>query len=243
MKLTKKSYNRRMFALGALLFLSIGLVSTGFAAFVMSKGAKENETGHIQVGTITDGAVKFENVKFKDNKDLILFEAAENDTNGEVKWDGTNHDILEVTLEGSVTPATYVQGVTIELNSTNAGIKAAADAGYIVLPSCYGEGNAQTVTTTPNGSDPTKLDFSYTLTFGWGTKFGNENPSTYLDTFAGVDDGAGGTRGYTYEEKKAILVDFKRTIYSLESTVPEEEVLGWSTVLDFEATLTVTANV
>ena len=105
MKLTRKSYNRRMFALGALLFLSVGLVSTGFAAFVMSKGASTNIDGNIQVGTITDGAVKIENVKFANNNDTILFEAAEGDNEGEVKWnekEPTVFENLSVTITGDI---------------------------------------------------------------------------------------------------------------------------------------------
>ena len=112
MKLTKKSYNRRMFALGALLFLSIGLVSTGFAAFVMSKGAQANIDGNIQVGTITDGSVKIENVAFKDGNDKILFEAAKDDNDGEVKWDVTTptvYENLSVTLTAEISPVTYVK--------------------------------------------------------------------------------------------------------------------------------------
>ena len=239
MKLTRKSYNRRMFALGALIFLSIGLVSTGFAAFVMSKGATNNQDGHIQVGTITDGAVKFDEVKFKNDVDTIVFEAAENDNEGEVKWDGTNYENLSVTLEGSVSPATYVQGVTISITSTAPGIEAAADAGYIVLPDCYD--SAKPVELTTSGDVKT---FSYTITFGWGAKFGNENPSTYLDTFAGVkdDEDSDETRNYTYEEKKALLIDFKRKIYN-DTTSSDAEILALATVLDFKVELIVTANV
>lgn len=237
MKLTKKSYNRRMFALGALLFLSVGLVSTGFAAFVMSKGATNNQDGHIQVGTITDGAVKFDEVNFKDNVDTIVFEAAKDDNDDEVKWDGTNYENLSVTLEGSVSPATYVQGVTISISSTNEGIKNAADEGFIVLPECYGA--AKNVPLTDNGD---KKDFSYEIEFGWGEKFGFKNPSLYLDEYAGVADGEGGTRKYTYEEKKALLIEFKRTIYN-DSTSTDEQILGLSTVLDFKVELIVTANV
>lgn len=237
MKLTKKSYNRRMFALGALIFLSIGLVSTGFAAFVMSKGATNNQDGHIQVGTITDGAVKFDEVNFKGDVNTIVFEAAKDDNDGEVKWDGTNYENLSVTLEGSVSPAKYVQGVTISITSTAPGIEAAADAGYIVLPDCYNQ--AQPVTLAENEG---VKDFSYTITFAWGATFGNKNPSLFLDEYADIPDGNGGTRNYTYEEKKDLLIDFKRKIYN-DTTSSDADILALATVLDFKVELIVTANV
>jgi hypothetical protein len=59
MKLTRKSYNRRVFSFGALVFLAIALMSTGFATWVMSTNAEAGGSGNVNVGTITDGALSF----------------------------------------------------------------------------------------------------------------------------------------------------------------------------------------
>ena len=53
MKLTRKSYNRRIFTFGTLVFLSAALMSTGFATWIMSKDASQNQTGNVTMGTIT----------------------------------------------------------------------------------------------------------------------------------------------------------------------------------------------
>ena len=66
MKLTRKSYNRRIFTFGALVFLSIALMSTGFATWVMSQNATQNMEGGVNVGTITDGALEFTKEKNED---------------------------------------------------------------------------------------------------------------------------------------------------------------------------------
>ena len=246
MKLTKKSYNRRMFALGALLFLSIGLVSTGFAAFVMSKGANANADGYIQVGTIEDGSVTIENVGFIDGNDKILFEAFKGDEEGEVKWDKKTPDVYEnlsVTLTAEVSPVSYVQDFTINLDSTNAGIKAAADAGYITLPDCWGVNKDIKSELTRKSTDATSPDYevyvlSYELKFGWGTEFGGKNPSIFLDE----KDDAGNYK-LSYDQKKQKLLDFKKTIYAMDPAATEEQVFAKSDALQFSATLTVTANV
>lgn len=39
-KLTKNSYKRKVILFGVLLFMSIALISTGFAAWIMSTNAK-----------------------------------------------------------------------------------------------------------------------------------------------------------------------------------------------------------
>ena len=241
MKLTKKSYNRRMFALGALLFLSIGLVSTGFAAFVMSKGATKDIGGNIQVGTVTDGSVKIDNLKFEGDKNTILFEAKENDEQGEVKWDKNNptqFENLKVTLTGEVSPVTYVEKLTINMSSEHEGIQAAADAGYIELPECWGV-DTVIVENPTNGDDNPVYTFSYTIEFKWGSKFGGQNPSVFLDLPTAKD----GTSAYSYEEKKAIMKDFKKTIYAMDDTATEEDIFEMSDPLPFKAVLSVTSRV
>ena len=52
MKLTKKSYNRRIYAFGIMVFIAVALVSTGFASWVMSNNAVNAPEGTISVGQI-----------------------------------------------------------------------------------------------------------------------------------------------------------------------------------------------
>ena len=84
MKLTRKSFNRRIFAFGILIFASISLVSTGFATWVMSKNANTKEEGEIVVGTITDGSISFvdESITISDT---FRFNPKLNDTTGYIQ--------------------------------------------------------------------------------------------------------------------------------------------------------------
>lgn len=246
MKLTKKSYNRRMFALGALLFLSIGLVSTGFAAFVMSKGASQDLGGNIQVGTITDGSVKIENLAY-DGANKILFEAAKDDDQGQVKWDENNptqFENLTVTLTGEVSPINYVDSITISLTSSSAGIEAAAapEKAYIELPECW-ESPVEITDLTRKSEDTSSSDynvyvFSYDIKFKWGKAFNYENPSIFLDR----DDAKDGA-AYSFEEKRDIMFDFKKTIYAMEASTTIEDAFAMSADIPFTATISVTSKV
>ncbi|MCI5746158.1 MAG: hypothetical protein MR270_07775, partial [Erysipelotrichaceae bacterium] len=60
LKLTKRSYRRKRVVMGVALFMSIALISTGFAAFVISSQSKDDTSGNITVGTISDKNIKVE---------------------------------------------------------------------------------------------------------------------------------------------------------------------------------------
>ena len=53
-KLTKKSYKRKRVLMGLALFMSIALVSTGFAAWVISSSVEKEGEGHVSAGTVSD---------------------------------------------------------------------------------------------------------------------------------------------------------------------------------------------
>lgn len=51
-KLTRKSYKRKKVAFAAVIFGGVALVSSGFAAWVISAGKKADETGSVTVGQV-----------------------------------------------------------------------------------------------------------------------------------------------------------------------------------------------
>ncbi len=69
-KLTRKSYKRKKVAFAAVVLGGVALVSSGFAAFVLSAGAEKNVGGGIQVGESVKGALSMEifNVDSNGNK-------------------------------------------------------------------------------------------------------------------------------------------------------------------------------
>lgn len=111
-RLTKNSYKRKIIVFGLLVFMSIALISTGFAAWVMSQGAKEEISGNVSIGVVEDGRITLSNLvykpvvyKYNDELDMVelteseyaiatkdglnfKFEPLFNDKNGAITWEG-----------------------------------------------------------------------------------------------------------------------------------------------------------
>lgn len=176
-KLTRNSYKRKIILFGVIVFMSIALISTGFAAWVMSQEKKQSTSGNVTVGAVTEGNIEviIDPLTVKDFK----FEPKESDTTGRVRNDGTNFESLTVTVTGTIKNTQFLKEATIKMNVKDA-VKQAETAGYIILPECA---NSEVVLTlTESGTNEKK--FSYNITFKWGSKFGGENPGEYYDSAA-----------------------------------------------------------
>lgn len=194
-KLTRNSYKRKIILFGVIVFMSIALISTGFAAWVMSQEKKQSTSGNVTVGAVTEGNIEviLDPLTVKDFK----FEPKESDTTGRVRNDGTNFESLTVTVTGTIKNTQFLKEATIKMNVKDA-VKQAETAGYIILPECA---NSEVVLTlTESGTNEKK--FSYNITFKWGTKFGGKNPGEYYDSdaFNPSEEELNGFEG-TQEEK------------------------------------------
>ncbi len=176
-KLTRNSYKRKIILFGVIVFMSIALISTGFAAWVMSQEKKQSKSGNVTVGAVTEGNIEviLDELTVKDFK----FEPKESDTTGRVRNDNTNFESLTVTVTGTIKNTQFLKEATIKMNVKDT-VKQAETAGYIILPECA---NSEVVLTlTESGTNEKK--FSYDITFKWGSKFGGENPGEYYDSAA-----------------------------------------------------------
>lgn len=176
-KLTRNSYKRKIILFGVIVFMSIALISTGFAAWVMSQEKKQSTSGNVTVGAVTEGNIEvtLDPLTVKDFK----FEPKESDTTGRVRNDKTNFESLTVTVTGTIKNTQFLKEATIKMNVKDA-VKQAETDGYIILPECA---NSEVVLTlTKSGTNEKK--FSYDITFKWGSKFGGENPGEYYDSAA-----------------------------------------------------------
>lgn len=176
-KLTRNSYKRKIILFGVIVFMSIALISTGFAAWVMSQEKKQSKSGNVSVGVVTEGNIEviLGELTVKDFK----FEPKEGDDTGRVRSDKTNFESLTVTVTGTIKNKQFLKEATIKMNVKDA-VKQAETAGYIILPECA---NSEVVLTlTESGTNEKK--FSYNITFKWGSKFGGENPGEYYDSAA-----------------------------------------------------------
>lgn len=163
---TKKSGQRKAFAVGIAAFASVCLIATGFAAWVISAKAEKKETGNVNIGKVSTADIKIVVNQEKENTGVLSseygfsFNPQKDDVTGRVRNDGTNFENLGFTLTGTVGPQRFVTSFTVRLDivkekivpgaekgakkeweidtDANARFVAAQDAHYITLPDCFG---------------------------------------------------------------------------------------------------------
>lgn len=204
-KITRKHYNRKLIMGGLMAFASIALISTGFAAFVLSTNAEHKVDGNVNVGTVTKASLKIEPVELSSTS--ILFEPTKDDKSGRVRNDDKNFECLSINISGEIQNSQYLaeKGFTIKLELPQKFQQAITD-GYIVAPECAGKEVA--ISTSNHGTKPNVKTFSYDVVFTWGTKFNGMNPGLYYDT-----DPKGTT--ISDEEMTTTLENFRKAAYGL----------------------------
>lgn len=219
-KLTRSSYKRKIIMFGALIFASIALVSTGFAAWVMSTSSNNNMTGNITTGQVTDSSLKIQNLALSSNN--FSFEPTQDDTTGRVRNDGSNYESLTTTVTATISPTQYIKEIEIKLIVSDS-VKKAATEGYIVLPDyAYTESEASTATgkvitiTSDEVQDSESYNLSETITITWGKKFNNKNPGIYYDS-----DETG--KNISDADVKKALEDFRAVIYGYDNALNSAE--------------------
>lgn len=133
LRLTRRSFRRKLIMFGVSIFSSLALTATGFAAWVLSQDAKQEANGSIDVATVTDKTIEMSAIEFVDGVRNYVFDAQKNDEDGRVKWDGTNSESLAVQASWTVTNYDFVTTHTAEFLIPE-GIQKSINAGYIVAP-------------------------------------------------------------------------------------------------------------
>ena len=165
-KITRRSYKRKKIVMGLALFGAIGLVSTGFAAWVLSASASKDQGMSIKVGEVDNKSMEVIIDGLYKTSDVVGVEKASavgsgvssynkyslnpkaSDTTGRVRWgqsdEGDEPENMSVTIFGHVTNAQNLQeasagGLTILLKGEKpANLVTASAAGNYLL-----EGNPQ----------------------------------------------------------------------------------------------------
>lgn len=228
-KLTRNSYKRKIIVFGLMVFMAIALVSTGFAAWIMSTNANKEQSGNVTVGKVSDSSLDIKEIKLlaPDGTDItekasFKFEPTKDDNTGRVRWDKNDDhaEFMEMTISGKVTPEDYLGIFKVTLQLPIGVVKAITNK-YIALPEEWTldeEKNIATQvidkTSMEKVENTKELKFSCTLKFLWGEKFGNQNPGIYYD------DNADGKK-VTNEIVKQTLREFRATLHNLENWDPE----------------------
>lgn len=137
-KYTRNSYKRKIVMFGVMIFISIALISTGFAAWVLSTQTTKNSEGNVEVGKVVDASfdIQFTGIKDQYGKSVattdssgkvspdsskmkFCFEPEKDDENGRVRWDGTNCENLSFTFEGIITNYAYLGSLNVKMTMSD----------------------------------------------------------------------------------------------------------------------------
>lgn len=158
-KLTRKSYKRKKIAFAAVILGGVALVSSGFAAWVLSQDKTANGGGAFTVGKVEDGSLEMEitsellkkeivsdTVKDKwisgnpsDGSDKFVFDSEFNDKEGRVKYkaDTNEYEQLSIRYTAKITSDTdSFDKLTINMDS-NTWVEQHVTNKEIVAPDCY----------------------------------------------------------------------------------------------------------
>ena len=144
LKLTRKSYRRKLILFGAAIFMSLALTATGFAAWILSNDARKEQSGSVEVGAVTETSVELSDITFDKNEALqdinkFYFEPLATDNQGRVRYDNKNKpapEDLDININFSLNNYQIVGELYVEFKIP-ATIQAAIDAGYITLVGQY----------------------------------------------------------------------------------------------------------
>jgi hypothetical protein len=214
MRLTRNSYKRKIITLGISAFISLSLVATGFASWVLSATAQKESEGNVSVGTTKEAKIEISDVSFTDGIADFAFEPREDDESGRVQNDKQSFENLSITASCTVKNIASVELISVKFEMP-AGVQAAIEQGYITAPAiatapieitdCAVYSSGEYWTYTPNIED-NSATITLTVSFGWGAKFGNMNPGIYYD-----NNEVGKT--VEYDEVKKELDTLKAVIY------------------------------
>ena len=192
-KLTRKTFSRKFVAIGLSAFMGVGLISTGFAAWIMSSNASAQKESNVTVATLSDVSMSFQNVDIQNDKSIV-FGAAEGDRSGRLTGNGEEDECLSIVVTGTITNAYELGKLEAKLELPSS-IQQAVTQGYLIAPDSANktlnvytaatESQAETrhndLAITFSGENNSTATFSYTVKFAWGEKFNNMNPSLYYD--------------------------------------------------------------
>lgn len=163
-KLTRKSYKRKKIAFAAVILGGVALVSSGFAAWVLSANATGHATGGVTVGEVKDASLEmtitrqsynFETSKWGDEKELngakFCFEPKKEDAQGvlasgqtqnRVFNDGKNFEQLEIryVVAVSSTNQNAFKQLNVKMEEATATKKidtAINTKNWVTAPKCY----------------------------------------------------------------------------------------------------------
>jgi len=189
-KITRRSFKRKKIIMGASLFGATGLVSTGFAAWVLSSSTNTEKEASLHVGVVSNKNMEFDvpiiyetSDGQKTSRDTYSFDAQPGDGTGRVRAESGNEEVLSLSVETTLHESqnlgklnalitcendTFAKQDPESPNSANwtTDLDEAIDKGYIVAPEAYVDGGIDLWKTENNVETTNSASWNH-LT--WGT--------------------------------------------------------------------------
>lgn len=182
-KVTRHAFSKKAIMITASLFVTLALITTGFAAWLISSGASGEGTGNITTATIDDARLGL-TVAMAEGKDFVCFGPQEDDTVPHIMYEapkvGEDKEVLTATVTGTINNYDRLKEFNITIKISDKALKAAgytwpetgessrtytynAEKAYISLPE-YAVDTAGRFLPLP--SDPSKTTAPKTISAG-----------------------------------------------------------------------------
>lgn len=131
-KVTRHAFSKKAIMITASLFVTLALITTGFAAWLISSGASGEGTGNITTATIDDARLGL-TVAMAEGKDFVCFGPQEGDTVPHIMYEGPkggekdDKEVLVATVTGTIKNYDRLKEFKITIKISD---KALTAAGY-----------------------------------------------------------------------------------------------------------------
>lgn len=131
-KVTRHAFSKKAIMITASLFVTLALITTGFAAWLISRGASGEGTGNITTATIDDARLGL-TVAMAEGKDFVCFGPQADDNHPDIRYkkpkEGEKDDkeVLTATVTGTINNYDRLEKFNITIKISD---KALTAAGY-----------------------------------------------------------------------------------------------------------------
>lgn len=129
-KVTRHAFSKKAIMITASLFVTLALITTGFAAWLISSGASGEGTGNITTATIDDARLGL-TVAMAEGKDFVCFGPQENDTVPDIRYrkpkgdEKDDKEVLTATVTGTITNFDKLEKFNVTIKISDKALKAA----------------------------------------------------------------------------------------------------------------------
>lgn len=152
-KVTRHAFSKKAIMITASLFVTLALITTGFAAWLISSGASGEGTGNITTATIDDARLGL-TVAMAEGKDFVCFGPQADDDHPDIRYkdpvgdEKDDKEVLTATVTGTIKNYDRLEKFNITIKISD---KALTAAGYTWTET--GEGSLKNRTYTYNAGN------------------------------------------------------------------------------------------